>query len=191
MMGLAPYLTQSGESGDVDRTITFKSITGLSGYRFGSDGSVWSRYVKGVRGRLGVTWSRITGGLDPRGYVILRLRDDYGSVLITRLHRMILTAFVGPCPPGLMACHNDGDPTNNRVENLRWDTRESNYADSERHGTACIGMRNGQAKLRNHDIPVIREMLGAGFTQQQIADRFGVAQNTISRIGGGKIWTNY
>jgi hypothetical protein len=29
-----------------------------------------------------------------------------------------LEAFVGPRPPGLVCCHEDGDPANNRVENL-------------------------------------------------------------------------
>jgi hypothetical protein len=32
-------------------------------------------------------------------------------------------------------CHYDGDPANNRVGNLRWDTRSSNNLDAVRHGT--------------------------------------------------------
>lgn len=49
------------------------------------------------------------------------------------VHQLVLTAFVGPCPPGLECCHGDGDPTNNRLGNLRWDTRPSNMADRRRH----------------------------------------------------------
>jgi hypothetical protein len=45
------------------------------------------------------------------------------------IHRAVLLAWVGPCPPGMQACHNDGNPANNRVENLRWDTHAANQRD--------------------------------------------------------------
>ena len=49
------------------------------------------------------------------------------------VHRLVLEAFVGPAPDGMEACHNDGDPTNNRLDNLRWDTRSANNTDAVRH----------------------------------------------------------
>jgi len=52
-----------------------------------------------------------------------------------RVHRLVLEAFIGPAPKGTICCHNDGDPTNNRLENLRWDTHSSNTRDAIRHGT--------------------------------------------------------
>lgn len=57
------------------------------------------------------------------------VKDDRG------LHRVVLESFVGPCPEGMEGCHGDGDPTNNRVENLRWDTHTGNLADMRVHGT--------------------------------------------------------
>ncbi|WP_454113585.1 HNH endonuclease [Microbacterium maritypicum] len=51
------------------------------------------------------------------------------------VHRLVLMAFVGPCPEGMEGCHNDGDPANNGLDNLRWDTRAGNTADSLTHGT--------------------------------------------------------
>lgn len=51
------------------------------------------------------------------------------------IHRLVLEAFVGPCPPGMECCHNDGNYRNNRVENLRWDTHAANMADKRSHGT--------------------------------------------------------
>lgn len=50
------------------------------------------------------------------------------------VHRLVLWAFVGCTPPGMEACHNDGDPTNNAVSNLRWDTKSANAQDRRRHG---------------------------------------------------------
>lgn len=51
------------------------------------------------------------------------------------VHRLVLTAFVGPCPDGMQGCHNDGNPARNVLVNLRWDTQSSNAFDSVRHGT--------------------------------------------------------
>lgn len=50
------------------------------------------------------------------------------------VHTLVLTAFVGPRPEGAEGCHNDGDPANNRVENLRWDTHTENMRDALRQG---------------------------------------------------------
>lgn len=68
-----------------------------------------------------------------------RFSDGREFVVLTgqknrQVHRLVLEAFVGPCPPGMEACHNDGDHTNNRLSNLRWDTRSSNMLDLTRHG---------------------------------------------------------
>jgi len=51
------------------------------------------------------------------------------------VHRLVLEAFVSPRPPGMDTCHRDGDPTNNRLDNLRWGTRSENIRDAVRHGT--------------------------------------------------------
>lgn len=49
------------------------------------------------------------------------------------VHRAVLEAFVGPCPPGMECCHWDDDPANNRLENLRWDTPSGNARDRVRN----------------------------------------------------------
>lgn len=50
------------------------------------------------------------------------------------VHRLVLEAFVGPCPPGMIGCHWDDDPDNNHVSNLRWDTISANMQDKVRNG---------------------------------------------------------
>jgi hypothetical protein len=50
------------------------------------------------------------------------------------VHRLVLEAFVGPCPPGMEACHWNDIRHDNRLENLRWDTHSANEFDKVRNG---------------------------------------------------------
>lgn len=61
------------------------------------------------------------------------------------VHILVLTAFYGPCPEGMEGCHHDGDPLNNRLGNLRWDTHVGNVSDSIRHGTFWPKLRGRKA----------------------------------------------
>ena len=49
------------------------------------------------------------------------------------------------------------------------------------------GSRNPKAKLSNHDVRLIRELLPY-LTVSSIAGKFDVAISTISRIKTGKAW---
>jgi hypothetical protein len=49
------------------------------------------------------------------------------------IHGAVLEAFVGPRPEGMEACHNNGNPAANRLENLRWDTHAGTVADVHLH----------------------------------------------------------
>lgn len=55
-------------------------------------------------------------------------------------YRLVLEAFVGPCPPGMEALHWDDDVANNRLSNLRWGTRTDNMRDMSRNGRGNAGL---------------------------------------------------
>lgn len=57
-------------------------------------------------------------------------------------HRLILSAFVGPCPEGLEGCHDNGIPDDNRLANLYWGTRSENTFDKIRHGNHPFANRD-------------------------------------------------
>ena len=77
---------------------------------------------------------RILRAGDSRGYRLVILRR--GGMSHTRLvHRLVLEAFVGPRPEGMVARHLNGDPGDNRLENLAWGTQSENNYDKVRHGT--------------------------------------------------------
>lgn len=52
-----------------------------------------------------------------------------------QISRLILDAWVGPCPEGMECCHNDGNAMNNVLSNLRWDTHWNNVQDQISQGT--------------------------------------------------------
>ena len=51
-----------------------------------------------------------------------------------RVHNLVLEAFAGPRPAGAFGLHNDDNPDNNHISNLRWGTRSENTYDMIRNG---------------------------------------------------------
>ena len=103
--------------------------------------------------------------------VILR-RDGYEFT--RNVHRLVLEAFVGPCPAGLECCHDDDDPAKNNPENLRWDTRTSNLADRTKNGKSNRGERHGNSKLTEERVRQARFFY----------DRCGMSYNEIGKMYG-------
>lgn len=82
-----------------------------------------------LRGRL------LSPGVQPpSGHLHVNLKTQARKRTVA-VHALVLEAFVGPRPDGLECLHGDGDPTNNRLDNLRWGTRSENNLDAVRHGT--------------------------------------------------------
>lgn len=71
------------------------------------------------------------------GYPEVRLYPPAGGKLLGRtyfVHRLMLEAFVGPCPPNHEGTHLNDVPGDNRLENLRWGTSSGNSYDLVRNG---------------------------------------------------------
>lgn len=51
------------------------------------------------------------------------------------VHRIVCEAFHGRPAEGQEACHNNGIPSDNRADNIRWDSRSGNMRDKRLHGT--------------------------------------------------------
>jgi hypothetical protein len=126
---------------------------------------------------------------NPDGYLVVGLTRE-GRNLLLRVHRLVLEAFVGPCPDGHETRHLDGVRTNNALPNLAWGTDTENSADKARHGTVQRGAAKRQAKLRESDIPAIREAIASGRSHRKVARDFGVSPGTIRQIIRGDTWTH-
>ena len=103
------------------------------------------------------------------------------------VHRLVLEAFVGPCPKGCEACHNDGDSLNNGLENLRWDTMGMNKADAVRHGS-YRGIRNPKSKLTPVQVREIRSLATRGVSRYDLAETFNMSHSEISRVITHQNW---
>lgn len=72
-----------------------------------------------------------------------------GQATTKRLHLLVAAAFLGPRPAGserIDVCHNDNDPSNNTLENLRYDTHRNNQrqmAEDGRGARARTHCKNG------------------------------------------------
>lgn len=93
---------------------------------------------------------------------------------LVHVHRVVLESFVGPCPDGMEACHNNCDYSDNRLDNLRWDTKSENMRDEKWAGKS--------GKLSPHDVLAIRARCAAGEHHTAIAEDFGVHRNYISLV---------
>lgn len=78
-----------------------------------------------VRRLRSVTLAPVT---NRSGHLSVQLRARGVSVRVY-IHRLVLEAFIGPCPDGYECCHRNDDPTDNRLVNLYWGTRRDNMLD--------------------------------------------------------------
>lgn len=105
-----------------------------------------------------------------------------GKKIDKHVHRLVLEVFVGPSD-GLDAAHLNGNPHDNRLENLVWVTRKVNMGHAIGHGTIRSGDHHHMTKLSETDIKAIIEMAATKrVTQNAIAELFGVSGALISKI---------
>lgn len=107
-----------------------------------------------------------------------------------RIHRLVLSAFIGPRPEGMEGCHIDGDKANNQLDNLKWDTHLNNMRDKQTHGTQTNGEDMWMSKLNGKKIEDILYMRKKGIILKDIANKYNVSISNISNITTGKIWKN-
>ena len=121
------------------------------------------------------------------GYMMVRLRRN-GKHYSIKIHKMVLEAFVGPCPSGLEARHGPNGNLDNSLVNLSYGTQLQNMADRVRDGTAPRGEKCGAAKLTEEAVRSILTDLSMGISLSIIANRHRVSKTTIYDIRAGRTW---
>ena len=79
----------------------------------------------------------------PKGYLQVALWKDKKQKTFW-VHKLVLESFDRPRAVGEVCLHLDDDPTNNRLDNLRWGTPKENTAQMIERGREHFHFRDGQ-----------------------------------------------
>lgn len=177
---------------------------GFPRHRIGGDGSVW-RYSKSRK-----RWRKLS--------TYIKRSKNYSTPAITICYKgtkkefsighLVLTGFVGPCPPGMECCHSpDPNTFNNSIENLRWGTRISNIRESfrvrgitkkiikrkTRKQEALFRVKSGTCNLMtltSEKVLKIRKLHDKGWSMPRLAKKFKTHRTNIFCIVRRKTWTH-
>lgn len=160
-------------------------VVGWDGYLISDQGKLYSCRTNGKPhpGR----WKQIRANPNKDGYPEVKLWRG-GKSKTVRVHTLVLTAFVGPCPEGMEACHENGVRLDCVASNLRWGTDKDNTNDRDRHGRTAKGERSGVAKLTEQKVLEARSLYAAGWSQQRIANHLGISKRQAGRVAKCQQW---
>ena len=149
-------------------------------------------------GALDRFWSKV----DRRGpdecwpWEATRNQDGYGRFWLGELksaHRVAWEIANGPIPKGRCVLHRCDNPQCVNPAHLWLGTHADNMADRDAKGRQWDrrGENHPHSKLTELDVICIRHWLKDGrWTQQKIADAFGIGRMTISNINTGRVWSH-
>lgn len=121
-----------------------------------------------------------------RGYLLVTLHKNRRQAT-PAVHQLVMLAFVGAPPPGLVVCHGTAGKTDNSLANLTYGTPTQNQADRKRDGTSKIGDEHPGARLTKEQAQWALSMKGV-MTQMEIAKKLAVSNGQISKIHSGRAW---
>lgn len=104
------------------------------------------------------------------------------------IHVLVARAFKGDRPEGFEINHIDGDKLNNCADNLEYCSRHENIRHAYSVGLIGTCEKHHQAKLKDCEIPLIRQRILLGESDSSIARDFGVSSAAIRQIKVGKSW---
>jgi hypothetical protein len=165
----------------MDAGIQVRQIPGYPEYAATNDG----RIIKVKKNGLKFITIRDNG----TGYRIAAVKDANGKSRYRKVHRLMALAFIGPQPsPKHEVCHINGKRDDNRIENLKWDTRKNNILDRKKYNPGYE--RYDKLKLNEDMAREIKNKLAAGQTGLSIAQEYGISTFHVSNIKNGRVWIN-
>jgi len=156
----------------------WKPITNADGYLISNIGRVKS--LKQNKERiLKTTTSRQCR------YHRVEIKSNDGRSVKHCIHHLVAYNFIGPRPEGLFVCHLNGNLTDNRVENLAYQTHQQNISDKRRHGTQYQGEDTVIAKLTNTQV---KDIYLSEISNRKLAKIYGVVPGAIANIKSRTVW---
>jgi hypothetical protein len=103
--------------------------------------------------------------------------------------RMVLETFIGNCPIGMEASHLDGIRSNDKLDNLIWETHLENEQRKTRQGTRPIGENSKLAKLKEKEVIEIRRLYSlGGISMYKLAKNYKVSKKTVMCVIKRETW---
>lgn len=157
----------------------------------GDDGDVISFRLRGSNSltKQSVTAFRMSDHFC-KGYPAICISVS-GKIKMRCRHLLVLETFVGPCPNGLEASHEDGNRLNPRLTNLCRRTRKSNHVMKRIHGTDQSGERHPNAILSIERVREVRSLSSTGLTDAEVGRRLNVRPSSVYLIKTGKQWSRW
>lgn len=183
----------STPSSPISAVETWRTVPGFEGYYEASDhGRIRSvdRNIVFEHPTHGTIRQKLRGkvlrpGRMTAGYLFVVL-SWRGKVTNHAVSRLVLAAFVGPCPDGHQAKSLNDDRADCRLANLAWQSIPEIRIQAIASGATPVGERHYRAKLTSTDIAEIRA--ATGITQGELATRFSVSRSRIYAIRRGVTW---
>lgn len=130
-------------------------------------------------------WTR---SLRSNGYGQLRWKERANI----SAHRLSYILSKGPIPDGMLVCHTCDNRKCINPDHLFLGTYQDNHDDmilkGRKRWVARRGSMQGNSKLNEADVALIKRKLSEGEKGRHIAAKFGVSPSTISLIKLGKFW---
>ena len=123
---------------------------------------------------------------DKWGHASVHLGVD-GRKFTVSVHHLVLITFSGPRPDGMEACHNNGDASDNRPENLRWDTHFNNNQDRKNQGNYAVGEAHHMAKF---PVDLIRGIRSGSVSRNEAIKVHGMSPSHWWRVMRGDSWSH-
>lgn len=153
---------------------------------FGRVRSYWSNCSSGAFIRE--KWKILKPWTANRGYFMLAVKGPERRLFLC-VSRMVLETFVSASPgPHYQCCHNNGNHTDNRLSNLRWDTCKGNNADKNLHGTMSKGEDRWNSLLTESKVREIWRLYSGRINMTQISKRLNVHRTTVSDVINRRTW---
>jgi hypothetical protein len=127
---------------------------------------------------------------------ILKIRTNnhgYACVSLAKrkqpIHKLVMEAFIGPCPNGKEVNHKDGNKKNSCLENLEYVTRQQNTQHAYDIGLINReGEKNGRAKLKEGEVWLIKKLCRKNIKYKIIQRMFNISDSCIWAIKFGHNW---
>lgn len=123
------------------------------------------------------------------GYFYVRMQVD-GKTLWAQSHRLVWWYFNGPIPKGLSINHKNGVTTCNELSNLELATPREQVWHARhvlmKHCGFTPGEKHYKATLTDADVDDIRKLKAKRWKQKDIAKKYGVSVQCVSKIIRGE-----